>query len=94
MKLSGRRAGPGLAALVVLSLLAGGCAARKAYRQGKKESKAGNWDAAVANLTKALQKDLNEKVLKYNAMLSKKRVKTNSSVFKDYQRSIEDKLMG
>ncbi|WP_370296864.1 DUF1992 domain-containing protein [Rossellomorea marisflavi] len=43
---------------------------------------------------KALQKDLNEKVLKYNAMLSKKRVKTNSSVFKDYQRSIEDKLMG
>ncbi|VXC47605.1 conserved hypothetical protein [Bacillus sp. 349Y] len=43
---------------------------------------------------KSLHRELNEKVLKYNAMLSKKRVKTNSSVFKDYQRSIEDKLMG
>ncbi|MGX1266036.1 succinate dehydrogenase/fumarate reductase flavoprotein subunit [Rossellomorea marisflavi] len=43
---------------------------------------------------KSLHKELNEKVLKYNAMLSKKRVKTNSSVFKNYQRSIEDKLMG
>lgn len=42
---------------------------------------------------KSLHKELNEKVLKYNAMLSKKRVKTNSSVFKNYQRSIEDKLM-
>src|SRR4030095_4257958 len=45
-----------LAALAV-ALLLSGCAAQNAYRQGKSEAKKGNWDMAVARLTKALQKD-------------------------------------
>jgi general secretion pathway protein D len=46
---------------VVLLLLAGlassGCAAKWAYRSGQSEARKGNWDLAVARLTKALQKD-------------------------------------
>jgi len=34
-----------------------GCAAKWAHRQGQNEVKKGNWDLAVARLTKALQKD-------------------------------------
>jgi general secretion pathway protein D len=33
------------------------CSARWAYRQGQKEAKKGNWDNAVARLTKALNED-------------------------------------
>lgn len=42
---------------LAMALFVSGCAASKAYRQGIKESKAGNWDMAVARLTLALQKD-------------------------------------
>jgi general secretion pathway protein D len=54
--------GPGarknLAFAVLLVTLVGGpgCAARRAYRQGQREAKKGNWDLAVARLTKALDK--------------------------------------
>lgn len=40
-----------------------------------------------------LQKSLNEKMLRYNSMLSKRRVKTNSSMFKNYEQKIEKKLL-
>jgi len=43
--------------LVVASLASSGCAANWAYRQGQGEAKKGNWDLAVARLTKALQRD-------------------------------------
>jgi hypothetical protein len=39
-----------------------------------------------------LQKKLSEKLLAYNQMLSKKRIKTNSAIFKNYQDKIEKKL--
>ncbi|RST72299.1 DUF1992 domain-containing protein [Siminovitchia acidinfaciens] len=39
-----------------------------------------------------LRRQLNEKLLKYNSMLSKKRIKTNSSVFKRYEHKIEKKF--
>lgn len=49
---------PALAVLLLLALsLTPGCAARWAYRQGLSEAKKGNWDLAVARLTRALQKD-------------------------------------
>ncbi|HLA78206.1 MAG TPA: secretin N-terminal domain-containing protein [Vicinamibacteria bacterium] len=49
---------PARALLLFLALaLTPGCAARWAYRQGLGEAKKGNWDLAVARLTKALQKD-------------------------------------
>lgn len=41
---------------------------------------------------KLLMKDLSKKLLQYNAFLSKRRIKTNSSVFKRYQDKIEDRL--
>ncbi|MBW3112762.1 MULTISPECIES: DnaJ family domain-containing protein [Bacillaceae] len=40
-----------------------------------------------------LQQSLNEKMLKYNGMLSKKRVNTNSSLFKNYEHKLENKLL-
>ncbi|GIN84843.1 hypothetical protein J6TS2_12290 [Heyndrickxia sporothermodurans] len=41
----------------------------------------------------SLRKQLNEKMLKYNELLSKRRVKTNSSVFKNYEQKIEKKFL-
>ncbi len=47
-----------LALVVALAVAAGpGCAARLAYHQGQEEGKKGNWDLAVARLTRAAQKD-------------------------------------
>lgn len=43
--------------LLAALLLSSGCAARWAYREGLGEAKKGNWDLAVARLTRALQKD-------------------------------------
>lgn len=40
-----------------------------------------------------LKKELNAKLLQYNSLLSKKRIKTNSSVFKNYQDKIDRKLL-
>ena len=42
---------------MLLVMSAGGCAGRWAYRQGQAEAKNGNWDMAVARLTKALQQE-------------------------------------
>ncbi|MBS4220249.1 DUF1992 domain-containing protein [Bacillus sp. FJAT-49711] len=39
-----------------------------------------------------LKKELNAKILQYNSLLSKKRIKTNSSVFKQYENKIEKKF--
>jgi general secretion pathway protein D len=46
------------ALVVALALAVGpGCAARLAYHQGQEEAQKGNWDLAVARLTRAAQKD-------------------------------------
>jgi hypothetical protein len=39
-----------------------------------------------------LQKNLNEKLLRFNRMMSKRGGKTNSSVFKNYEQKIEKKF--
>jgi len=41
---------------------------------------------------KALQKKLNEKMLRFNSMMSKRRQNTNSSLFKNYEEKINNKL--
>ncbi|MDF2038097.1 DUF1992 domain-containing protein [Bacillus sp. CMF12] len=41
---------------------------------------------------KALQKKLNEKMLRFNSMMSKRRQNTNSSLFKNYGEKINNKL--
>lgn len=42
---------------------------------------------------KLLVKDLSRKLLQYNSLLSKRKIKTNSSVFKNYQDKIEKRLL-
>lgn len=37
--------------------------------------------------------DLSKKVLAYNSLLAKKRIRTNSSIFKNYQEKIEERLL-
>jgi general secretion pathway protein D len=44
-------------ALIGQALTAAGCAAKWAYRQGQAEARKGNWDLAVARLSRALEKD-------------------------------------
>lgn len=42
---------------------------------------------------KDLQKQLNQKLLKFNRMMSKRRASTNSSIFKNYEDKIHHKLV-
>jgi general secretion pathway protein D len=50
-----RKLRPAVALLVALAVVPwAGCAAHRAYRSGQSEAKKGNWDLAVARLTKAL----------------------------------------
>ena len=46
-----------IAALIVLAIVAAGCAARSAYSKGDTAARAGDWDAAVEQYRKALQED-------------------------------------
>lgn len=39
-----------------------------------------------------LQRKLNEKMLRFNQLMSKRGVKTNSSFFKNYQQKVQNKL--
>ncbi|RST57995.1 DUF1992 domain-containing protein [Siminovitchia terrae] len=43
--------------------------------------------------TEELRKQLSEKLLKYNSMLAKKKIRTNSSIFKRYEHKIERKFL-
>jgi len=46
-----------LIAVVILTIFVSGCAAAHAYRQGYESARAGDWDAAVAHYTKAVQEN-------------------------------------
>jgi general secretion pathway protein D len=46
-----------IAAVIVLAIVAAGCAARSAYSKGDTAARAGDWDAAVEQYRKALQED-------------------------------------
>lgn len=41
-----------------------------------------------------LQRKLNEKLLRFNRLMSQRGVKTNSSMFKNYQQKVQNKLKG
>jgi len=41
---------------------------------------------------KDLQKKLNEKLLRFNQLMSKRGMQTNSSMFKNYQQKVQNKL--
>jgi succinate dehydrogenase/fumarate reductase flavoprotein subunit len=42
---------------------------------------------------KELQKQLNQKLLQFNSIMSKRRTSTNSSIFKNYENKIHHKLV-
>ncbi|WP_033826715.1 DnaJ family domain-containing protein [Bacillus andreraoultii] len=42
---------------------------------------------------KEFMQDLSKKVLQYHSLLAKKRIRTNSSIFKNYQEKIEERLL-
>ena len=44
-----------LVVLIVMAVLVSGCAAGRAFRRGQDAARAGDWDAAVAHYTRALQ---------------------------------------
>jgi hypothetical protein len=67
-------------------LLGSGCAASKAYRQGMKESKAGNWDLAVARLTVALQKSPDN--LSYKIALENARVEASRFHYREARKAM------
>ena len=62
-------------AYLLLAVLMSGCGARWAYRQSQQEARKGNWDMAVARLTKALQKDPDN--IKYRIALENARVQAS-----------------
>lgn len=64
-------------ALLLMAVLLSGCGARWAYRQGQTEAKRGNWDMAVARLTRALQKDPTN--IKYRIALEDARSQASQS---------------
>jgi general secretion pathway protein D len=61
--------------VLVAAVVAAGCAAGNAYRQGKREAAAGNWDLAVARLTKALEKSPDN--IKFRIALENARVQAS-----------------
>jgi len=84
MSFSSRRA---LAAfLLALVVAASGCAAGNAYRQGKSEARKGNWDLAVARLTKALQKDPDN--ISYRLALESARVQASQYHYKEARKHL------
>ncbi len=67
-----------LAAVLALLAFAGaGCAARWAYRQGQDAAEKGDWDVAVARLTRALDKDHGN--IRYKIALENARVQASRS---------------
>jgi general secretion pathway protein D len=46
-----------LVVLIVLTALANGCAAGRAFRRGQEAARSGDWDQAVTHYTKAVQED-------------------------------------
>jgi len=69
-----------VAVALVAALLASGCAARWAYRQGQNEGRKGNWDLAVARLTRALEKDPDN--IQYKITLENARIQASRQHYK------------
>jgi general secretion pathway protein D len=65
--------------LILTALLLAGCAARWAYRQGQTAGKKGDWDLAVARLTKAV--DRSPTSVKYRLALDQARAQASRQHF-------------
>ncbi len=79
------------AVLAAMALAGYGCGASRAYRQGRSEGKKGNWDLAVARLTRALQKDPDN--IEYKLALENARVEASRMHYADARKHLEaDKL--
>lgn len=95
MRFSWGRAG--VAVLLVAALSVSGCAGRWAYRQGRDAARQGDWDLAVARLTRAVQNDpdnLDYKFALENARLQASRhhydkARQHTSAY-DFERAAEE----
>jgi general secretion pathway protein D len=77
---------PSLILLVAVAFSAAGCAAGNAYRQGRKEAEKGNYDLAVARLTKALE--LSPGNIKYKIALERARVEASQFHHKEARKHL------
>ena len=62
-------------ALILVAMVGTGCAARWSYRQGQAAAEKGDWDLAVARLTRALDKD--RKNIGYKIALENARIQAS-----------------
>ena len=72
--------------LLLAALLASGCAAGRAYRSGQKEAERGNWDLAVARLTRAVQKDPEN--IRYRIALENARVQASRFHYQEARKAL------
>ena len=66
-----------IAVILVMAILAGGCAAGRAFGRGETAARAGDWDAAVEQYRQAVQADPNNvqyKISLERAMLNPQRM--------------------
>ena len=72
--------------LLLAAALASGCAAGRAYRSGQKEAERGNWDLAVARLTRAVQKDPDN--IRYRISLENARVQASRFHYQEARKAL------
>src|SRR5688572_26144449 len=75
-----------VAVAVLVALAASGCAARLAYQKGREESRRGNWDAAVGQLTRALLSDPDN--IDYKLALENARVQASRQHYEKARRHL------
>jgi general secretion pathway protein D len=80
----GRWSGP--AALALLLVASVGCASGNAYRRGQNAAKKGDWDAAVAGLTKA--SDLQPRNIAYKIALENARIRASRYHYEEAKKHI------
>src|SRR5262245_10820667 len=75
-----------LAVALAASVLLPACGAKWAYRQGRGEARKGNWDMAVARLTKALAKDPDN--IEYKIALENARIQASRFHYQEARKAL------
>jgi general secretion pathway protein D len=84
-----------IAAVVVMAILAGGCAAGRAFGRGNTAARAGDWDAAVEQYRQAVQADPNNveyKISLERAMLSASGIHIDAARLAEARGQLDDAL--
>jgi general secretion pathway protein D len=84
-----------IAAILVMAILAGGCAAGRAFGRGNTAARAGDWDAAVEQYRQAVQADPNNvqyKISLERAMLSASGVHIDAARLAEARNQLDEAL--